>query len=455
MFEKVSADMIEKLKGIFGEARVRVGDLISADYAHDELPGGDPHLPEVVVEALRTEEVSALLKMCNDAKIPVTVRGAGTGQAGGSVPVKGGVVLSVKGMNRILEYNQDEHTILTQPGVLLQEIKVTAESHGMYYPPDPGEPTATIGGNAATNAGGPRAVKYGRTHDYIADAVIVLADGTVTRLAGNEKVLGSEGTLGVITELTLKLAEKPAANAILLLPFLDIAAAVNAARVITDNGFAPSVVELIDTDIVEFSGRVTGNPVFPVEIDGERVAATLMVEIEGSDDDDVMEKMEAFAGLAEEGQVECLDILVGDTPTMIRDFWAAHSAFHTSMESGAKSFREINIDVPTDAIAEMIDFAKTTGKEKGLNVLLHSHVGSGGIHIFVVSDMSKDELSPIFKAFSDAVYAKCSALGGNIAGEYGIGYSKVEYVPQKAKAEFAVYKSALDPNGILNPGKII
>lgn len=448
-------DLNEKLKSVLKTGTLITGDMIGADFCHDEYPGGN-YAPEAVVEAGGTEEVAAVLRVCNEAGVTVTVRGAGTGQAGGSVPVKGGIVLSVKSMNKILEYDETEHTLRVQPGVLLQDVKAEADKHGMYYPPDPGEPTATIGGNAATNAGGPCAVKYGKTRDYVLDAVIVLADGSVKTLLSEEKfasVVGCEGTLAVITELTLKLIKKPGADAILLLPFMDIDTAVNAAKAIMAAGFSPAVVELMDTDLIEFSGKVTGNPVFPVEMDGDRVAATLMVTIEGEDDDDVMEKMEAIAEMAEE--LECLDILVGDTSTMKREFWAAHGAFHTSMESGANSSREINIDVPVDAVAETIAFAKSAGGEKGFKVLLHSHVGSGGVHIHVASDMSREELAPAFKEFADEVYKKCGELGGDIAGEYGVGYAKTAYVSDEAKERFSAIKTLLDPKGILNPGKVV
>lgn len=443
-------ELIEKLKGL--AANVITGEMIGADFCHDEYPGGN-YVPEAVVEAASTEEVAAVLKACNEAGVPVTVRGAGTGQVGGSVPVKGGIVLSVKGMNAVLGYA--DGVLKVQPGVLLQDVKAAADANGMYYPPDPGELTATIGGNAATNAGGPCAVKYGKTRDYVVDATIVLADGTVTTLAGNEAVLGSEGTLGVITGLSLKLVEKPGADAILLFPFMDIESAVAGAKAILANDFDPAVVELMDTDIVEFSGKVTGNPVFPVEMDGERVGATLMVTIEGTDDDDVMEKMEAVAGLAEEGEIEPLDILVGDTISMKRDFWAAHGAFHTSMESGAKCAYEVNVDIPMDAAAEMIEFAKETAEANELKAYIHSHLASGGMHIHLASEKSREDSRDNAKAFFDAAYAKTLELGGDIVGEYGVGYAKVEYLPEEAKAEFAAKKAALDPKANLNPGKIV
>lgn len=428
---------------------VLTGDLIGADYCHDEYPGGN-YCPEAVVEALSTEDVATVMKLCHETGIPVTVRGAGTGQVGGAVPVKGGIVLSVKGMNKVLDYA--DGILKVQPGVLLQDVKAEAEKNGMYYPPDPGEKTATIGGNAATDAGGPCAVKYGSTKDYVLDAVIVLADGSITTLAGNEAVIGSEGTLAVICELTLKLIDKPKADAILLLPFMDTESCIKAAGIVTGTGCAPAVVEYMDTDMVEFSGNVTGSPVFPVEMDGERVAATLMAVLEGEDDDAVMEQMEAIAELAED--MECLDILVGDTPTMKRDMWAAHDAFHTSMESGAKNSFEYNITVPAENIAEMVEWAKALAGEKGLKALAYAHVCTGGMHIHIASDGEKDEFKAAIADFSAAVYEKCAALGGDIRGEYGIGYAKTAYLGENVRDEFKAAKAKLDPKGILNPGKV-
>ena len=293
-------NILSRAVELLGEKAVLTGDMIGADYCHDEYPGGN-YVPDAVIEAGSTEDIAAILKLCNEAGVSVTVRGAGTGQVGGSVPVNGGIVLSLKGMNKVLGYA--DGVLKLQPGVLLQDVKAAAEANGMYYPPDPAEPTATIGGNVATNAGGPCAVKYGKTRDYVLDAVVVLADGTVETLSNNEElcsVIGSEGTLAVITEINLKLVPKPGADAILLFPFMDIESAVAGAKAIMEAGYEPSIVELMDTDIVEFAGKTTGDPVFPIEMDGEHVDATLMVTIEGTDDDDVMDKLEAIAGMAEE-----------------------------------------------------------------------------------------------------------------------------------------------------------
>ena len=431
---------------------ILTGDAIGADFCHDECPGVTG-TPDAVVEIASTEQAAAVIKLCAEAGVPVTVRGAGTGQAGGSVPVEGGVVLSLKGMDQILEFDEAARTLRVQPGVLLQDVKAEAEKRGLYYPPDPGEKTATIGGNAATNASGPYAVKYGVTRDYIAALTVVRADGNAETLSGAdlESVIGSEGTLAVITELTLKLIDKPKADAILLFPFMDTETCLSAANTLLAKDYAPAVVEYMDTDIVEFSGNVTGNPVFPVEMDGERVSATLMLTLEGEDDDSVMEKMEEIAELAEE--IECLDILVGDTPTMKREFWAAHGAFHTSMESGAKNAIEYNITVPAEKIAEMVEYAKAEGEAKGLKVMAYAHVGSGGMHIHAVSNGEKAEFAAKVIELAALIYGKCSELGGSIRGEYGIGCAKKQYLGAEALDKFSALKAKYDPKGILNPGK--
>lgn len=440
------------IQQVIAEENIFTGDSIGADYCHDECPGVTG-TPDAAVEVTSTEQAAAVVKLCAEAGVPVTVRGAGTGQAGGSVPVSGGVVLSLKAMDQILEFDEAARTLRVQPGVLLQEVKAEAEKRGLYYPPDPGEKTATIGGNAATNASGPNAVKYGTTRDYVAALTVVRADGSTETLSGAdlESVIGSEGTLAVITELTLKLIDKPKADAILLFPFMDTETCLNAANTLLAKDYAPAVVEYMDTDIVEFSGNVTGNPVFPVEMDGERVGATLMLTLEGEDDDSVMEKMEEIAELAEE--IECLDILVGDTPTMKREFWAAHDAFHTSMESGAKNAIEYNITVPAEKIAEMVEYSKAEGEAKGLKVMAYAHVGSGGMHIHAVSDGAKAEFAAKVIELAALIYGKCSELGGSIRGEYGIGCAKKQHLGAEALDKFSALKAKYDPKGILNPGK--
>lgn len=451
----MTQETISKLRQISGLA-VLTGEQIGADFCHDELPGSESYAPEAVCEASSTQQVSELLRICSCDGVPVTVRGAGTGRAGGSVPVKGGVVLSLRGMDRIIAVDEAARTMTLQPGVLLQDVKAEAERHGLCYPPDPGEKTATIGGNVSTNASGPCAGKYGRTADYVADAEIVLADGTVTTLGadeGNRAVVGSEGVLAVVTEVTLRLIEAPGASVMLLLPFAESGAALAAAAKIAASDFEPAVLEYMDGALVEFSGKVTGNPVFPTEADGTPVEATLMLTLEGADEDAVESRMEEFAEFAEE--LECLDILVGDSLSMKRDFWAAHDAFHTSMEA-AKSEAEVNVTLPPERLGDILAYAKSLGEQGGYQVMAYAHVESGGVHIHAVSERPKAEFKEAAEAFCDAVRARCAQLGGDAAGEYGVGYANLKYFKGSARhAGLSEAKTRLDPACILNPGKVV
>ena len=447
-----------ELSAIVEEKRVLTGERIGADFGHDELPGAPAHMPDIAVEALSAEEIAAVMKLCAERGVPVTVRGAGTGKAGGSVPVNGGVVLSVKGMNRILAFDGENKTLTVQPGVLLQDVKAEAAAHGLYYPPDPGEKTATIGGNAATNAAGPCAVKYGATRDYVLAAKVVYPGGETAELCSGdelEALLGSEGTLGVIEELTLKLVDKPACDAILLLPFMDAESCLKAAERLAGEDMGLATIEFLDTELVSFSGAVTGNPVFPVKQDGEDVGATLMLTLEGESDDELDEKMEALAELAEE--LECLDILVVDTSTLKREVWEAHDAFHTSTET-ARSADELNISLPGAQLSALVGYAKELAANLGLRALVCAHAGSGGVHVYVVSDKPREEFAPLMSELAQGVYGKCAALGGCIRGEYGIGTAKKEAFRDycaDAYARHCELKAKLDPKGIMNPGKLI
>lgn len=447
-------EFANELAKIVGEENIILKDNVSSDYMHDEYHGGVNHAPDMVACVSCTEEVSKVLSLCTEKRIPATVRGAGTGQVGGSVPVHGGIIISMQNMNQIMAYDEENSTIRVQAGVLLQDVKLEADKHGKYYPPDPGEKTATIGGNFATNASGPCAGKYGKTRDYIVDAVLVFADGTISNLSDNDEyvsTIGSEGTLAVVTELALKVIDKPCSDTIFMFPFADVHKCIEAAKRIMQEPLNASVVEYIDGDIVEFSGNVTGNPVFPIEMDGERVAATLMISIEG-DDDELEAAMECVAELSEE--LECMDVLVCDTMTMKREVWAAYDAFHTSMES-VKLREEINVDVPENIYADFVNYAKEVASNKGVKAMTYGHVASGGLHIHLTANLSSEEFDKTIDGLKDEFYSKVSAAGGNIAGEYGVGYAKIKYLSPLASQAHKELKNHYDPMTILNPGKII
>lgn len=451
-----------------GEGKIICGSAVSADYTHDELPNGAPYAPVAVCLAKTAEDVSTVLKLCNEYSMPVTPRGAGTGLVGGSVPVKGGVVLALGGMNEILGYDEENMTVRIQPGVLLSELKDDVAARGFLYAPDPGEKTSTVGGNAATNAGGPCAIRYGTTRDNVISAIVALPTGELLYLGGNvgksssgynllQLVLGSEGTLGVITELTLKLHPKPLADVGFILPFAETENIPAVAAEIKRSGLVVQSMEYIDTDMVEFAGAVTGNPVFPLVMDGDRVAASMLVTFEGKDDDELDKIMESVAEMSEEWGV--MDILVVDTPTLKREVWVAYDAFHSAPEKAAAYGDELNSVVPPMKMMEYFNYVKALGSEVGLSIYAYGHAGDGGVHISVcANEGTAEQFAEKKTALFSAAYAKCTELGGKVSSEHGIGYAKQEYLKESmGEVGYALMgriKAAFDPNGIMNPGKV-
>ena len=309
-YNRLSPAAAEKLRAVVGEGRFQYGDAVREEYSHDEMPIYGRYLPEAVCLAESTEEVSAILKICHEENVPVTVRGAGTGLVGGCVPVAGGVVLSTMRMNRILSYDMNNLVVHTQPGVRLCDLAADALAHGLMYPPDPGEKTATVGGNVSTNAGGMRAVKYGVTRDYVLAMTVVLPDGRIMKLGKTvcktssgysllHLMIGSEGTLGVITELTLKLVPKPRMDVSLILPFCDIATAIASVPAIKLANLDPQSIEFMERDIVDSSAAFTGNAVFPTVVNGKEAGAYILVTLIGEGEAELTAKMDRLGEVAE------------------------------------------------------------------------------------------------------------------------------------------------------------
>ena len=458
-------EVLEALNASSPQIQFHTGDEIKPDYAHDEKPLYGTRMPDAVVEPESAGEVSAILKACNDAGIAVTVRGAGTGLVGGAVAIEGGLLLSTTRMNKILTYDENAMTVTVQPGVLLSDLVADAAAHGFMYGPDPGEKTATIGGNAATNASGPHAFKYGTTRENVLNLTVVLADGEIVKLGSDalkdnsgyslmHLMLGSEGTLGVITELTLKLYPTPAVTTSFILPYMDMESCIAAAAAIRRANLDPCMLEFMDSDIVEFSTKFTGNPVFPTEVGGEKPEALLLAEFTANSDDEMDMFMEAFAEIAEE--TECLDILVVDSPTLKKDVQAALDAFHTAVEADAKICDESNCAVPPAKLAEYMNFVREAAGVLSLTIHMFGHAADGNVHVYVYNnDMCADELKVKLEAFMIENYAKVAELGGSVSAEHGIGFGKKKYLPEVNARLMRGVKAAFDPKGILNPGKIV
>ena len=467
-YNKLTQVVAEELQSIVGKQRFSAGDSIKPDYAHDEMPIYGKVLPEAVCLAESTEEIAAIMKVCSREKIPVTVRGAGTGLVGGCVPVCGGIVLSTEKMNRILEYDMRNLCVRIQPGVLLCDLAADALAHGVMYPPDPGEKTATVGGNVSTNAGGMRAVKYGVTRDYVLAMTVVLPSGEVIQLGKSvcktssgynllHLMIGSEGTLGIITELTLKLIPKPEKDVTLMLPFHDIATAIAAVPSIKLANLDPQSIEFAERDVIDSSAEFTGNHIFPTVVNGKEAGAYILVTLVGNSEQELVPKMDRLGKIAE--QTGAYDTLVIWTDTLKKDVWAARSAFLTVIEAQSKLLDEMDVVVPVDKIAPFLVFVHEQADQYGVYIKSFGHAGDGNLHIYCCSnDLEEDEFKKRVKKLMDASYAKCAEFGGQVSGEHAIGHAKKQYlresVGETVYGLMTQIKTVFDPDAILNPGKV-
>lgn len=467
-YNELTPELVDALVSIVGSDNCLTGEDINEDYAHDEMPIYGANMPDAVVLPASTEEVSAVMALANENRVPVTVRGAGTGLVGGSTPLQGGIVLCTMRMDQIIEYDMNNLFVRVQPGVRLCDLAADAIDHGFMYPPDPGEKTGSIGGNVSTNAGGMRAVKYGTTRDYVLALTVVLPNGEVLRL-GREVtktssgysllhlMIGSEGTLGVITELSMKLIPNPKEDTSFILSFRDIETAISAVPKIKLAGLNPQSIEFMERDIVDSSAEYTGNHIIPTVVDGNECGAYILVTLDGNDADEIFQRAETLAEIADE--TGAFDTLVIDHPSDKASVWAARSAFLTVIEAETQHLDEMDVVVPVDKIAEFLGFIHDTGVENDVRIRSFGHAGDGNLHIYCCgNNIDKDAFLEKSTRVMHAAYAKCAELGGQVSGEHGIGHAKKEYLRESvgdtAYALMAGIKGVFDPNCILNPGKV-
>lgn len=467
-YNQLTPELLDQLHAIVGDGNFFAGEDVNEDYSHDEMPIYGSKMPEAVVLPNSTQEVSDIMKLCNDNHIPVTVRGAGTGLCGGSTPLHGGVVLCTMNMNSIIEYDMNNLCVRIQPGVRLCDLAADALDHGLMYPPDPGEKTGSVGGNVSTNAGGMRAVKYGTTRDYVLAMTVVLPSGeimelgrAVTKSSSGYSLLhlmiGSEGTLGVITELTMKLVPNPAEDMSFILPFVNINAAISAVPKIKLAGLDPQSIEFMERDIVNSSAAYLGHSVFPTNVAGNEVGGYILVTLSGNSADELYTRAEALAEIGMEAGA--FDVLVVDQPSLKKDVWAARSAFLTVIEADTKYIDEMDVVVPVDKIAEFLKSVHEIGNKHGMRIRSFGHAGDGNLHIYCCSNTKTEEE---FKKCAELVmidsYKKCAELKGQVSGEHAIGHAKKQYlresVGETAYGLMGSIKQIFDPNAILNPGKV-
>ena len=465
-YNQLTPEIIAQIQAV--SEHVLVGDDINVDFARDEMPIYGTHMPDLVVQPTSTEEVAAVMKICYENTIPVTPRGAGTGLAGGAVPLLGGVLMDTSKMNRILSYDMENFVVEIESGVLLNDLANDCLSKGMMYPPDPGEKFACVGGNVSTNAGGMRAVKYGCTRDYVRAMTVVLPTGEIVKLGATVSktstgysllnlMIGSEGTLGIITELTLKLIPAPKETISLIIPYENLEDCIATVPKFFMNHFQPQALEFMEKEIVLASERYLGKSVFPKQVEGVDIGAYLLVTFDG----DNMEQLEELTEQAAEVVLDAgaVDVLVADTPAKKKDAWAARSSFLEAIEAETKLLDECDVVVPVNQIAKYLTYVKGASEKYDFEVKSFGHAGDGNLHIYTcANDMDEETFKKQVSEFMADIYRKAAELGGLISGEHGIGFGKKGYL-----AEFAGpvnmrlmrgIKETFDPKMILNPGKI-
>lgn len=462
MYNKVNSEDLIKLKDIAGEQNVIFGDDINLDYAHDEL-GGVERMPEVLIRVHTTEEISEIMKYAYERTIPVTVRGSGTGLVGAAVPVEGGILLETTQMNKILELDADTLTVTVQPGVLLMELATFCEENDFLYPPDPGEKSATIGGNISTNAGGMRAVKYGVTRDYVRGLTVVTPNGEIMKLGGKiaknssgyslkDLVIGSEGTLCIITEAILKLVPLPKVSVSLLVPFLDMKSAIEAVPKIFGSKITPTAIEYMSRDTILFSEDYLGKK-FP----DTKNDAYILLTFDGNTDEQVDDDMKVVADLCLE--IGALDVYIVDTEERKKAVWSARGAFLEAIKASTTEMDECDVVVPVNKIDAFIKFTHQLSAEMNVRIPSFGHAGDGNLHIYICRDgMDDQKWEEVLNACFDLMYQKAEEMGGLVSGEHGIGYAKKGYLKkQYGTSQIELMKgikSVFDPKNILNPGKI-
>jgi glycolate oxidase len=419
--------------------------------------------PEVVVFAKSPNDVSNLLKFASREKIPVTARGAGYGYVGGCVPVRKGIALSLMRMNRIKEVNFEDAIAIVEPGVITADLKAAARAKKLFYPPDPASmKDCSLGGNIATNAGGPRCLKYGVTRNYVTGLEVVLANGEILRTGGRVHknktgfdliglFVGSEGMLGVVTEITLRLLPLPPARATLSAAFAKMSQAAAAVQEIFAAGFLPSSLEIADSLTLEAAREKMGKAIVPPG------SAHLLVDLDGQEES-VRSEAAAIRELLAKKKPNTLEMATGETDC--EKLWALRREFSNSLRATGLTKLNEDVVVPRSHIVDLIEFAERLQAKHGFPIACFGHAGDGNIHVNL---MAKDYADPkireqVDRALDD-LFEQVLAWGGVITGEHGIGLAKKHWWPE-ATSEVArdlhrKIKKILDPDGILNPGKFL
>jgi glycolate oxidase len=462
MYNKVTPEIIEKLRQIAGAENVFTDDESLHNHSEDETEDLS-FPPEVVVKPANSGEISEIFKLANDYKIPVTPRGGGTGLSGGALTVYGGICLSMARFNRIIEIDEKNFQAIVEPGVITQVFQEEVEKLGLFYPPDPASRgSCFLGGNLAECSGGPRAVKYGVTKDYVLGIEAVLPTGEIINAGGRvlknvtgynltQLIVGSEGTLAVITKIIFRLIPLPRHKKVILAAFSTLEDGTDAVARIFQKGITPSAIEFMEKAAVR-AAEERQNKKFP----NSEAEAQLFIEVDGNYPEQLDKDIELIAEVIEE--FNPLDVVLAEDEQKVQDVWSLRRGIGEAVKS-ISPYKEEDTVVPRANMTKLIKGVKEISAKYGITTICYGHAGDGNIHVNILKDMLDNETweknldSAIREIFQLTV-----SLEGMISGEHGIGYSQKSYLPiVLSEAELNLMKSikqTFDPNNILNPGKI-
>lgn len=460
----LQAAHLDRFRSIVGADHVYVDKETLDHYAHDETENLH-FLPEVVIKPRTAQEISAILAICNADLIPVTPRGAGTGLSGGALPHLGGVLLSTERMNSILSIDERNLQVTTEPGVITEVLQQAVKEKKLFYPPDPSSRgSCFIGGNIAENSGGPKAVKYGVVKDYVLNLELVLPTGEIIWTGSNvlknvtgynltQLVVGSEGTLGIVTKIVLKLIPLPTQDLLMLVPFRKLEEAGEAVSAIFRAGFTPSALELMEIDALKIVSELVGSAAVPIT---EDTAAHLIIEVDGNNMEVLMGEMEAIGSLL--SQFDIGEIYFAEDASQKDQLWKLRRRAAEAAKLVGYTIEEDTV-VPRAELPALIKGVKTMGKQYDFDVICYGHAGDGNLHIRIRKEGVPNSFGhEPMQAIIAELFKLVHGLGGTISAEHGIGLIQKSYMPivfeETSLRLMRDIKRSFDPNGILNADKI-
>lgn len=466
MFNRLTTQLLKELTDIVGSHCINTDEERLEVYSHDEVKGEKyKHMPEAVVFAESTKQISKVMAFANQHLIPVTPRGAGTGLSGGAVPIKGGIVLSLERMNRIVELDEETLTITVEPGVITDEIQKMAAASGLLYAGDPCSSDASfIGGNLAENAGGNKVVKYGPTGDHVMGIEVVLPDGTVDFFGGKlvknvtgydfiNLMVGSEGTLGIITKIILKLIPLPEFTVDLLVPFKTVEEAIAfVPKIMIEAHTIPASLEFMDNASLRLAERFLNN-----ELPYSDSAAHLIIGIEGNGREQVADEYEKIGQMCFKYGAQ--EVFVADNRNTREKIWKARKSIAEAISAFYPDFCMEDVVVPINKIPQLMSFVNELSQREHIETVNFGHAGDGNMHVtFLSAEKTGKVWNDKVEANLKQLYKRVLELGGTLSGEHGIGIKRMPYLPMAlSQSQISLIKRvkrAFDPNDILNPGKI-